>query len=210
MKTLRDLFLNELADVYDAERRTVKALPKLAKLATCKRLKAVFEAHLTDSRDHVAKLEQVFAAMDVKPRGKTCRATVGLLEEADEAADEFKGSPALNAALVASAQKLEHYEIATYGCLHEWAELLGNRKSATLLKGILDNEKRTNEALNALAHGSLNEEALGTAELEADRIPTAVPVKLAALKRPVMAAANPPRRGLATKKAQGTAQPWII
>ncbi len=160
MKTLKDLFLNELADVYDAERRAIKVLPKLAKAATRPRLRALLEAHAVESKEHILKLEEVFTSIETKPRGKTCKATVGLLEEAEEVMEEFKDSPAIDAALVAVAQKLEHYEIATYGCLHEWSELLDNRKAGTLLKGILDSEKRSNDALNALAHDSLNEDAL--------------------------------------------------
>ena len=126
MKTLRDLFLKELADIYDAERRTVKALPKMAKAATCDKLKQAILAHLEETEGHVLKLEDVFESFDEKPKGTTCKVTVGLLEEGDEIAADFKGSPAINAALISAAQKVEHYEIASYGCLHEWAGLLGN------------------------------------------------------------------------------------
>jgi ferritin-like metal-binding protein YciE len=161
MKTLKDLFLDELADMYDAERRIIKALPKLAKAATCPDLKKAIQSHLKETEGHAKKLEQVFQSCGKKAKGKTCEATVGLLKEADEIAAEFKGSPALNAALIAVAQKVEHYEIASYGCLLEWAELLDNQKAAGLLQQILDQEKHANEALNELAHSSLNEEALG-------------------------------------------------
>jgi len=109
----------------------------------------------------VKKLEQIFQCFDKKAKGKTCEATVGLLKEGDEIAAEFKGSPAINAALIGAAQKVEHYEIASYGCLHEWAGLLDNQKAAGLLQQILGQEKHANEALNELAHSSLNEEALG-------------------------------------------------
>lgn len=159
-KTLADLFLDELADMYDAERRITKALPKLTKAATCPDLKAAFQSHLKETEGHVKKLEQVFQSFGKKAKGKTCEATVGLLKEGDELAAEYKGSPALNAALVGAAQKVEHYEIVSYGCLHEWAERLGNSKAAGLLKQILEEEKKTNESLNELAHSSLNEEAL--------------------------------------------------
>lgn len=161
MKTLKDLFLDELADMYDAERRILKALPKLAKAATCPDLTKAFQSHLKETEGHAKKLEQVFQSFDKKAKGKTCEATVGLLKEGDEIAAEFKGSPALNAALIAAAQKVEHYEMASYGCLHEWAELLGNQKAAGLLQQILEEEKSANESLNGLAHNSLNEEALG-------------------------------------------------
>jgi ferritin-like metal-binding protein YciE len=161
MKTLKDLFLDELADMYDAERRIIKSLPKLAKAATCTDLKKAIQSHLKETEGHARKLEQVFQSFGKKAKGKTCEATVGLLKEADEIAAEFKGSPAINAALIAVAQKVEHYEIASYGCLHEWAELLHNQKAAGLLKQILDQEKHANESLNELAHSSLNEAALG-------------------------------------------------
>jgi len=161
MKTLKNLFLDELADMYDAEQRIVKALPKMAKAATCEDLKAAIKSHLKETEGHVKKLKQVFQCFDKKAKGKTCEATVGLLKEGDEIAAEFKGSPAINAALIAAAQKVEHYEIASYGCLSEWAGLLGNQKAAGLLQQILDQEKHANEALNELAHSSLNEEALG-------------------------------------------------
>jgi ferritin-like metal-binding protein YciE len=161
MKTLKDLFLNELADMYDAERRIVKALPKMAKAATCDDLKAAIQSHLKETEGHVKKLEQVFHCFDEKAKGQTCEATVGLLEEGDEIAGEFKGSPAINAALISAAQKVEHYEMASYGCLHEWARLLANEQAAGLLQQILDEEKAANEALTELARASSNDEALG-------------------------------------------------
>ena len=164
MKTLKDLFLDELADMYDAERRIIKALPKMAKAATCPDLREAILSHLKETEGQVRKLDQVFKSIGVKAKGKTCEATVGLLEEGDELAREFKGSPAINAALISAAQKVEHYEMASYGCLHEWAELLGNKEAAGLLKGILDQERGANESLNELAHSSLNQEALGESE----------------------------------------------
>ena len=169
MKTLNDLFLDELADMYDAEHRIVKALPKLAKAATCDKLKGAFLSHLKETEGHVKKLEQVFECFDKKAKGKTCEATVGLLKEGDEIATEFKGSPAINAALISAAQKVEHYEIASYGCLHEWAGLLGNMKAAGLLQEILEEEGDADDALTELARASSNDEALG----ESDEEPTA-------------------------------------
>jgi len=160
-KTLKDLFLDELADMYDAEQRIVKALPKMAKAATCTNLQAAFEAHLTETEGHVTKLEQVFQCFGEEAKGKTCEATKGLLEEGDEIADEFKDSPAINAALSSAAQKVEHYEIASYGCLHEWACLLGNEEAAVLLDQILQEERAANDGLTALAVDKNNEEALG-------------------------------------------------
>jgi len=161
MKTLKDLFLDELADMYDAERRIVKALPKMAKAATCDKLKKAIEFHLLQTEGHVTKIEQVFQSFDQEARGKTCEATVGLLKEGDEIAADFKGSPAINAALISAAQKVEHYEMASYGCLHAWADLLDNTEAAALLEEILDEEKTANDSLTELAHASSNEEALG-------------------------------------------------
>jgi ferritin-like metal-binding protein YciE len=161
MKTLKVLFLDELADMYDAEQRIVKALPKMVKAATSDDLKDAIQAHLKETEGHVKKLEQVFRSFDEKPKGKTCEATVGLLEEGDEIAADFKGSPAINAALIAAAQKVEHYEMASYGCLREWAGLLENEKAAGLLQDILNEEKAANDKLTELARASSNEEALG-------------------------------------------------
>ena len=160
LESLHDLFLGELKDLYNAETQLTKALPKMAKAATCDDLKEAIQAHLTETEGHVTKVEQVFKCFDEKPRGKTCEATVGLLKEGDEIAAEFKGSPAINAALIAAAQKVEHYEMASYGCLHEWAGLLGNEDAAGLLEEILDEEKAANEGLTELARASSNQEAL--------------------------------------------------
>ena len=156
--------MDELADMYDAEKRIVKALPKMAKAATCEDLKAAILSHLKETEGHVTKLEQVFQAFDEKARGKTCEATVGLLKEGDEIAAEFKGSPAINAALVSAAQKVEHYEMASYGCLHEWAGLLDNEDAAGILQQILDEEKAANESLTELARESCNQQALGDSD----------------------------------------------
>jgi len=160
MKTLKDLFLDELADMYDAEHRIVKALPKMAKAATCPYLKEAIQSHLKETEGHVKKLQQVFQCFGEKAKGKTCEAIVGLLAEGDEIAADFKGSPAINAALISTAQKVEHYEMASYGCLHEWAGLLGNKEAAGLLQEILDEEKAANESLTKLALAKCNQEAL--------------------------------------------------
>jgi ferritin-like metal-binding protein YciE len=161
MKTLKDLFLDEVGDMYDAERRIVKALPKLVKAATCEELKAALQAHLKETEGHVTKLEQVFQSLDQKAKGKTCKTTVALLEEGGDIVTEFKGSPALNAALISAAQKVEHHEIASYGALHAWAGLLGNDQAASLLEDILGEEKAANAALSKLALNGSDKEALG-------------------------------------------------
>lgn len=164
MKTLQDLFFNELADIYDAEHRIAKALPKMAKAATSTGLKKAFELHLKQTVGHAKKVEDIFGCFDRKAKAKKCEATVGLLKEGEEIAATFEGSPAINAALIATAQKVEHYEMATYGCLHEWANLLGNKKAANLLQEILNEEGATNKELTALARATSNEDAMGLAE----------------------------------------------
>lgn len=161
MKTLKDLFLDELADIYDAERRIVKALPKMVKAATCPDVKEAFQNHLKESEGHVKKVEKVFQSFNKPARGKTCEAAVGLLKEGGQIGEEFASSPAINAALISAAQKVEHYEIASYGCLHEWAGLLGNQTAAALLEEILGEERGADETLTKLARTSSNEEALG-------------------------------------------------
>jgi len=159
MKTLTDLFFDELADIYDAEQRIVRALPKMKKVATCKHLQRAIENHLKETEGQVKRLESVFKSFGKTAKGKKCEATIGLLKEGDEVAEEFKGSPAINAALIAAAQKVEHYEIASYGCLHEWAGLLGNEEAARLLEETLDEEKQADETLTELARETTNEEA---------------------------------------------------
>lgn len=193
MNTLKTLFLDELADIYDAEQRLVRALPKMAKAATCDHLKQAIQAHLKETEGHVTTLEKVFKTFGEKAKGKKCEATVGLLEEADEIAADFKGSPAINAALICAAQKVEHYEVASYGCLHEWAEALGNPKAAAMLEGILDEEKAADQALTELARSRSNAEALGGSEQTGTATGTADerPVILRRRGLPVGAGPNP-------------------
>ncbi len=164
MKTLKDLFLDELKDMYDAEHRIIKALPKLAKAATSEKLQGAFLAHLEETKGQVANLEKVFQSFGETARAKKCEATVGLLKEGDEIASDNKGEPTINAALISAGQKVEHYEIASYGCLHEWAGLLKNKTATSLLKKILDQEKAANESLMVLARASCNDEALGESD----------------------------------------------
>jgi ferritin-like metal-binding protein YciE len=166
MKTLKDLFLDELADMYDAENRIVKALPDLAGAATNPDLKKAFEDHLVETQGHVSKLEQVFKCFDEEVRGKKCEATVGLLKEGDEITSDFKGSPAINAALISAGQKVEHYEIASYGCLREWALMLDNQEAADLIQEILEQEETANQTLTGIAESEANEEALGDLDIE--------------------------------------------
>jgi ferritin-like metal-binding protein YciE len=161
MRTLKNLFLDELADRYDAEKRLVIAMPKMIKAATCTHLQKLIQAHLKETASHVKTLEKVFRSFSEKRRAKKCGATIGLLKEGEEAAADNKGSPAINAALISVAQKLEHYEIAAYGCLRGWARLLGNTEAAGLLQEVLVEEKAANHALSELARSRSNNEALG-------------------------------------------------
>lgn len=164
MKTLEDLFLDELADMYDAENRLVKALPKMAKAATDGALREAFQSHLSETESHVGKVEEVFAACDAKAKAKKCEAIVGLLEEGDEIASENKGSPTINAALISAAQKVEHYEIASYGTLCEWAKMLDKTEAAELLGQILEDEKGADATLTNLARARSNESAMEGSE----------------------------------------------
>ena len=159
MKTLKELFLDSLADIYYAEQQLVRALPKMAKAASDDQLREAFESHLEETKGHVTKVESVFTEFGQKARSKKCPAIVGLVEEADEMAAENKGSPTIDAALIAAAQKVEHYEIATYGSLKEWADLLGEDAAAETLEEILEEEKGADSTLTELGRNPCNEAA---------------------------------------------------
>ena len=159
MKTLQDLFLDELADIYDAENRLARALPKMAKAATHEELRGAFESHLEETKEQAEKVERVFECFGERAKAMKCEAIVGLLKEADEIAADNKGEPTINAALISAAQKVEHYEIASYGCLREWAEQLGNNKAAQILEEILDEEKAADVKLTELARECCNDAA---------------------------------------------------
>lgn len=158
-KTLDELFHETLKDIYFAENKLTKALPKMAKAAQSRDLKKAFEKHASETKGHVARLEKVFKAIGKKPQGKTCPAINGLIKEGNEVAKDFKGSPALDAGLLSAAQAVEHYEISRYGTLKAWAEELGDSESARLLNETLTEEKTTDEALTRLAEGSVNQHA---------------------------------------------------
>ena len=137
----------------------MSALPKMAKAARDAELQAAFEKHHGETETHVSRLEQVFSALDAKPQGKTCDAIMGIIEEGQEIMKEYKGSPALDAGLVAAAQAVEHYEISRYGTLRTWAEELGLSDAAKLLEATLREEKATDEALTQIAETVVNQEA---------------------------------------------------
>jgi len=160
MSSLNKLFLEELSDRYDAEKQLVRAIPKLAKLATCKSLQEHLQSHLKLTEAHVGKLETVFKSFEAEVKAKKCEATAGLIKEGEDLAVEFKGAPAINAALISAAQKIDHYAIASYGCLHAWATLLGKTEAASVLEGILKEEKAANDSFIELAHSCCNQEGL--------------------------------------------------
>jgi ferritin-like metal-binding protein YciE len=151
MTKLRVLFLNQLAGLYDAEKRIIKALPKLARAATSQKLKAAFLSHLEETKEHAVKINHVFKEFGEKPRGRRSAATIGLIKEGEKAATENRGQPTINAALISIGQKVEHYEIASYGCLYEWAKLLQNDRVTRIIEEILTQEKTCDETLKVLA-----------------------------------------------------------
>ena len=154
MGNLRETFLDELRDLFDAEKQLLKALPKLAKAAENEDLKAAFERHIEETEGQIERLEKVFQEFDEEPRGKRCKGMEGLIEEGSEMIKEEAG----DAALICAAQKAEHYEIATYGSLSAWAKLLGEEKSVELLEQNLEEEKATDEKLTELAESVVNVE----------------------------------------------------
>jgi len=158
LSSLEDLLVEELKDLYSAESQLLKAIPKMAKAATSKELKAGFEKHLKQTEVHVERLEKICKDLDVSPKGKKCKAMEGLVEEGAEVIEEDAEPEVKDAALIAAAQRVEHYEIAGYGCVRTYAQLLGNDKAAKLLQQTLDEEGATDKALSKLAE-SINVEA---------------------------------------------------
>jgi ferritin-like metal-binding protein YciE len=156
IKTLNDLFLHQLQDIYYAEKQLVKALPKMAEKATDKQLKQGFLTHLDETKTHVRRLEQVFKMHGGEVMAVDCPAIDGIIEEADEVTGEVADKPVLDAALINAAQAAEHYEITRYGSLIAWAKQLGRADCASLLQKTLDEERATDKKLTALAEGSVN------------------------------------------------------
>ena len=155
MKTMADLFEHTLKDVYYAENALTKALPKVSKAAKSPELKKAVDDHLAETKDQISKLKKVFASIGVTAEGEKCDAIEGLIKESEGLMEEASGT-ALDAGLLAAAQAVEHYEIARYGSLREWAKLLGHDEAHTLLSEILDQEKAANNKLTNLAIASLN------------------------------------------------------
>ncbi len=156
-KTLRDLLHEELRDLYSAEKQLVKALPKLAKTAASPELRAGFEKHLHQTQGHVRRLEEAFELLGVPSRAKKCAAMEGLIEEGKEMIEEDLPAAVKDAGLIAAAQKVEHYEIASYGCVRTWAQRLGLKDVANLLAQTLEEEKATDATLTELAERQVNE-----------------------------------------------------
>ena len=158
-KTLQDLFHDTLKDIYFAEKKILSALPKMAKAASSDELRAAFEKHEGETEGQVARLEQVFELIGETPKGKTCDAIMGLIEEGQEIMKDYKGMPALDAGLLAAAQAVEHYEISRYGTLRTWAAELGLDPAVKLLDATLAEEKNTDVALTRLAETVVNQQA---------------------------------------------------
>jgi ferritin-like metal-binding protein YciE len=161
MKTLSDLFIHEIKDLYSAEKQLIKALPKMAKAATSEDLRQAFQSHLEETEEHIARLEQIMGQFDIPTRSAKCKAMEGLIEEGKEILEEDMDDEVRDAALICAAQRVEHYEIAGYGCARTFAELLGHNEVREILQRTLDEEKATDEKLTQIAMQHVNAEAVG-------------------------------------------------
>jgi len=207
MERLHDLFLEELKDIYDAENRIVKALPKMAREAASEELSAAFEEHLSQTREHVARLTRVFEMLGESLDKKTCKAMVGLLEEGEEMMKEDAPESVKDAGLIAAAQKVEHYEMASYGCLRDWARLLDMNEAADVLQETLDEEEETDKSLTEIAQ-ALNVEAVdGEYEEEEKDVVDGGTEEIS--HRPGQRPAGVARRSAGGPSAQGRTQPKV-
>ena len=168
LESLQDLFLNELKDVLNAEKQIISALPKMARAASSPELEQAFTKHLRETEGQVRRLEQIFKSLGQTPRGKKCKGMEGLMEEGKEILEEDGAEEVIDAALIAAAQRVEHYEIAAYGCLRTYAQLLGYEDSDRLLEQTLHEEEATDKALTALGQGGINQAAVAAGGTEAD------------------------------------------
>jgi ferritin-like metal-binding protein YciE len=159
VKSMQDLFLHTLQDIYDAEKQILRALPKMAKKAGTGELKQAFEQHRDETQGQIERLTQVFEMLDKRARGMHCHAIEGLVEEAKEVMDEVEDEQVLDAGLLSAAQAVEHYEISRYGTMIAWAKQLGLNDAAKLLEETLEEEKKTDQILNKLALGNVNRKA---------------------------------------------------
>jgi ferritin-like metal-binding protein YciE len=160
VETMDELLLDEIRDLYDAEKQLTKALPKMAKASTSSQLRSAFEEHLNQTEGHVTRLEQVFESLGEKASGKKCEAMHGLIKEGDEIAGETEESSVRDAGLIMAAQKVEHYEISAYGSARAHAQMLGKNDIATLLEKTLQEERQADQKLNDIAESMINESAL--------------------------------------------------
>ena len=166
LETLQDLLIDQLKDIYSAENQLIKALPRMAKAATSDSLRDAFESHLAETEKQVERLDQIFERLEVKPRRKKCKAMEGLLEEGKEVISEDAEPMVHDAALIAAAQRVEHYEIAAYGCARTFATLLGDNATADLLEESLSEESAADEKLTEVAMSGINQEAAAGVEEE--------------------------------------------
>lgn len=164
--TLHDAFVEELRDAYDAERQLTNALPKMANAASSQKLRAAFEAHLEETREHVRRLETIFKSLDEQVRGKHCEGVAGIIEEGKSAMEEDFNEATMDACLIAGGQRAEHYEMAAYGTLIAWARVMGLNEAADILEQTLDEEKAADAKLSSLAKSEINEQAAGRAPVE--------------------------------------------
>jgi ferritin-like metal-binding protein YciE len=164
--SLHDAFIDELRDSYDAEKQLIKALGKLAKAASSPVLKEAFQSHLEETQGHVERLEQVFASLDEKVRGKHCDGIAGIIEEGKSVMEEDFDEATMDACLIAAGQRAEHYEMAAYGTLVAWARVMGHDEAADLLQETLDEEKAADEKLSSLAEGGINQSAADAGQSE--------------------------------------------
>ncbi len=188
VKTLHDAFLDELRDAYDAEKQLTKALPKMAKAASSPKLRQAFESHLEETRGHITRLEEVFASLDEKVRGKHCDGIEGIIEEGQAVMDEEFDDATMDACLIAGGQRAEHYEMAAYGSLIAWARIMEHTEAADLLQETLDEEKAADKKLSSLAEGGINQDAADAAA--SDEAPDEEAADAPAPKRSSKAAAT--------------------
>ena len=199
--TLHDAFIDELRDTYDAEKQLIKALPKLAKASSSPELREAFESHLEETKGQVERLEQVFASLDEKVRGKHCDGIAGIIEEGKSIMEEEFDESTMDACLIAAGQRAEHYEMAAYGTLIAWARAMGHEDAAELLQETLDEEKAADEKLSALAEGGINQEAAdaahgGDEDSEEEEEEAPAPAKRKRAPAAVAARKSAPRRRL--------------
>lgn len=156
---LKALWIDELRDLYDAENRLVKAIPKMAKAVNSQKLRAGFEEHLEQTKGHVDRLKEIFETLGEKARAKKCAGMVGIIKEGDELLQEDFEGAVMDAAIISAAQRVEHYEIAAYGCVRDWAQLLGENEASQLLEKTLEEERETDQKLTQLARDKVNPQA---------------------------------------------------